>query len=129
MASVPDRREFLGTVARAGFAIAARPRGLFGRWGWWDSPDAGLVPQAAPSGWGTAEAILARIVAPTFPARDFDITAYGATPDRGDATPAIQRAIAACSAAGGGRVVVPAGNFLTGPVHLASRVNLHVMGR
>ena len=32
----------------------------------------------------------------------------------------------ACSAAGGGRVVVPAGRFVTGPVHLKSHVNLHV---
>jgi polygalacturonase len=123
VASVPDRRAFLETVARTGFAIAARPRGLFSRW---DSLDAWLAPQAAPTGWATADAILARIVAPKFPERDFDITAYGATPDRGDATPAIQRAVAACSAAGGGRVVVPAGKFLTGPVHLASRVNLHL---
>ena len=39
---------------------------------------------------------------------------------------AIQDAIAACSRAGGGRVLVPAGNFLTGPIHLRSKVNLHV---
>ena len=40
----------------------------------------GSLAQAAPSGWATADAILARIVAPKFPERDFDITAYGATP-------------------------------------------------
>ena len=39
---------------------------------------------------------------------------------------AIRAAIDACSAAGGGRVVVPAGRFLTGPIHLKSNVNLHV---
>ena len=43
-----------------------------------------------------------------------------------DCTDAIRAAIAACSAAGGGRVVVPAGRFLTGAVHLKSNVNLHV---
>jgi polygalacturonase len=69
--------------------------------------------------------ILARIVPPTFPDRDFDITKYGAT-ERGDCTDAIRRAIDACAAAGGGRVVVPAGRFETGPVHLRSNVNLHV---
>jgi len=61
-------------------------------------------------------AILARIKPPTFPDRDFDITRYGA----------IAEAIAACTAAGGGRVVVPAGIFFTGPIHLDHNVNLHV---
>ena len=41
-------------------------------------------------------------------------------------TRAIGRAIAACASAGGGRVVVPAGRFATGPIHLRSNVNLHV---
>lgn len=72
-------------------------------------------------------AILSRITAPEFPARDFEITAYGA---RGDGemkcTEAIRRAIAACSQAGGGRVVVPRGDFLTGAIHLQSRVDLHL---
>lgn len=69
--------------------------------------------------------ILARISAPVFPARDFVITAFGAHPEE-DATAAIRRAIEACVAAGGGRVVVPAGEWLTGPIHLRSGVNLHV---
>jgi polygalacturonase len=120
---MPDRRQFLSTIARAGLAAAAWPRLPGAGWevvrAWPDS-------QAAPSGWATVDAILARIVAPAFPARDFDITAYGATPDRGDATVAIQRAIAACADAGGGRVIIPPGRFLTGPVHLRSRVNLHL---
>src|SRR5204862_6561618 len=36
------------------------------------------------------------------------------------------KAIAACNRAGGGRVVVPTGSFLTGAIHLKSNVNLHV---
>jgi polygalacturonase len=76
-------------------------------------------------GWETASTILARIKAPEFPARDFAITDYGAKPDT-DSTDAIRRAIQACHAAGGGRVVVPPGVFLTGAVHLKSNVNLHV---
>jgi polygalacturonase len=43
-----------------------------------------------------------------------------------DCTTSFQQAIAACNKAGGGRVVVPAGTFLTGAVHLKSGVNLHV---
>ena len=39
---------------------------------------------------------------------------------------ALMRAIAACAAGGGGRVVVPPGEYLTGPLHLESFVNLHV---
>src|ERR1035438_2087493 len=45
---------------------------------------------------------------------------------RCDSTQAIRKAIEACAAAGGGRVVVPGGDFLTGAVHLKSHVNLHV---
>ncbi len=44
-----------------------------------------------------------------------------------DCRPAFDQAIAACSKAGGGRVVVPAGDWLVnGPIHLKSNVNLHV---
>jgi polygalacturonase len=38
----------------------------------------------------------------------------------------IQKAVEACHAAGGGRVVIPAGDFLTGPIHLRSGVELHL---
>lgn len=70
-------------------------------------------------------AILARVSAPRFPDRDFPITDFGAVAD-GDASTAIAKAIAACTEAGGGRVVVPAGRWRTGGVRLASNINLHV---
>lgn len=77
--------------------------------------------------WLNVPVILARIVPPSFPARDINITQYGARGDGAtDCTAGIAAAIAACAAAGGGRVVVPAGRFLTGPIHLKSNVNLHV---
>lgn len=67
------------------------------------------------------------IQVPVYPAQDFDITAYGAVAsDTAVCTEAIAAAIEACHQAGGGRVVVPAGEWLTGPVHLKSRVNLHL---
>ena len=82
---------------------------------------------AEEHGWARVPSILARIKPPTFRARDYSITRYGAKGDgRTDCTQAFRRAIGACSAAGGGRVVVSGGVFLTGPVHLASNVNLHV---
>ena len=64
---------------------------------------------------------------PVFPKRDFVITDFGAKPGgQFDNTEAIRQAIAACYAAGGGRVVIPAGEWLTGAVHLKSNVNLHL---
>lgn len=77
--------------------------------------------------WSSAPAILARIKAPKFPARDFDITKFGAVADdKSDSTDAIRKAIDACHDAGGGRVVVPAGTFITGAIHLKSNVNLYL---
>ncbi len=64
---------------------------------------------------------------PVFPDSDFVITAYGAEEGgSADCTRAIADAVAACHEAGGGRVVVPAGRWLTGPVHLKSYVDLHI---
>ena len=73
------------------------------------------------------EQILARIRPPQFPDRVFDITRFGAR-EGGQikSTVAIRKAVEACSAAGGGRVVIPAGIFLTGAIHLSSNVNLHL---
>jgi polygalacturonase len=79
------------------------------------------------TGWDQVGEILKRIVPPEFPARDFKITDYGAVADgKTDCTAAIAKAIKACGEARGGRVVVPAGEFFTGPIHLVSNVNLHL---
>src|SRR5438105_2150498 len=72
-------------------------------------------------------AILARIKAPVFPKRDFEITRYGAKGDgKTDCTAAIHKAIGACTKSGGGRVIVPSGRFLTGAIHVENNVNLYV---
>jgi polygalacturonase len=82
---------------------------------------------SAPVNWDSVPGILARIKAPQFPARDFPVTDFGGKADgTTDSTEAIAKAVAACNAAGGGRVVVSGGVFLTGPVHLRSNVNLYV---
>ena len=86
---------------------------------------ASAVEPSAVTGWADYERVLAPIQAPVFPARDFVITAHGAKPGA-NASEAIRAAIAACHAAGGGRVVIPPGEWLTGAVHLLSNVNLHV---
>lgn len=77
--------------------------------------------------WLQADSILARIIAPEFPDKDFLITDYGAeSGGTVDCSEAFAAAIDACSEAGGGRVVVPDGQFLTGAIHLKSNVNLHL---
>lgn len=64
---------------------------------------------------------------PVFPSRTFDIREYGALAGGEKSnTGAIAAAVAACAGAGGGRVRVPAGVWLTGPVHLRSKVELHL---
>ncbi len=117
-----SRRDFIKTIIIGGTAIAVLPE-LF------DSSAFGLTALAqANDPWQSVmPQILARIKAPVFPKRDFVITKYGAKADgSSDSTEAFKKAIAVCSKAKGGRVVVPAGTFLTGPIHLKSNVNLHV---
>lgn len=77
--------------------------------------------------WDYLDVILAQIAPPEFPDKSFDITNFGAVGDgQTKATGAIRAAIEACHAAGGGMVVVPEGQFLTGAIHLKSNVNLHL---
>ena len=77
--------------------------------------------------WIKAARIVARIKPPVFPARDFDVAKFGAVAGgEVDNTSAFRSAIQACHDAGGGRVVVPVGVFLSGPIHLKSGVNLHL---
>lgn len=62
-----------------------------------------------------------------FPDKDFSIVKYGAKPGNVTATTkAFQKAMAACNKAGGGRVVVPAGEWLSGPIHFKSNCNLYL---
>ena len=79
-------------------------------------------------GWKDYDALVKRIVPPTFARKDFSILDYGAKADGAtDCLPAIKSAIAACNKAGGGRVLIPAGTyFAKGPIHLLSNVNLHL---
>jgi len=83
--------------------------------------------RAEQSEWAQVPGILARIQAPSFPARNFVITNYGAVGGgQTDCTAAIARAIDNCASAGGGHVVIPPGEFLTGPIHLKSNMDLHL---
>lgn len=85
------------------------------------------LPAQAPDRARAMEAVLSRIHPPQFPDRAFDITRYGAASGgQKDCTEAIAKAIEACAEAGGGRVVIPRGDFFTGPIHLKSNTNLHL---
>src|SRR5579884_177 len=105
------RRSFLQLCGAGGFTFGSRLQGQ--------------SPRLDP--WADLPSILAPIRPPKFPARDFVITEFG-----GSAKPSVEntepiaKAIAACSQAGGGRVVIPSGEFLTGPIHLKSHVNLYL---
>jgi polygalacturonase len=93
-----------------------------------------FIAKAQPTVWTSSkqplqeiEKLRKLIKAPIFRNKDFLITDFGA---KGDGTTkntaAFKKAIEACNASGGGRVVVPAGKFLTGPIYLKSNVNLHL---
>jgi len=58
--------------------------------------------------------------APVYDVRDYGAVGDGKTLD----SPAIDKAIAAAAAAGGGTVVVPAGTYLSGSIHLKSNIHL-----
>jgi polygalacturonase len=120
-----SRREFLRHAGLAGAGLLVAIRDLEARAV--APPLREAVAAVAADPWLRADAILTRIKPPVFPARDVLITDFGAVGDgEQDCSIAIRNAITVCALAGGGRVVVPAGRFLTGPVHLKSGVNLHV---
>ena len=106
------RREFLQGAASTASLLALR------------TVDAG---NSTADAWQRAADIVRNVKPPAFPDRLFDITKHGALPDGVTLnTKAIAKAIEACANAGGGRVLVPAGRFLTGAIHLKSNVELHV---
>ncbi|MFG3155153.1 glycoside hydrolase family 28 protein [Streptomyces sp. NPDC048219] len=112
--SAPGRRTFLAAagVAAAHVAGTAAARA-----------DESAVPDAQRR----AARILAGVHAPRFPRRRVLITEHGAVGDGvHDCTEAVRSAVEACARAGGGRVVVPPGEWLTGAVHLRDRIDLHL---
>ena len=86
--------------------------------------------QAAGTGWDEKlyKEIENNIKAPTFANKTFKITKYGASTKASAAKnqEAINKAIKACSEAGGGTVLIPAGTWNTGAIRMQDNVNLQV---
>ena len=77
--------------------------------------------------WARAERIARSARPPRFTTRVWSIVEAGASADDIEATTrAFAQAIQSCAQAGGGRVLVPAGRWLTGAIRLRSRVELHL---
>ncbi len=74
-----------------------------------------------------ADRIVRSVERPRFRRRFFPVTRFGGVGDgTTDCTAAFAAAIAACNSRGGGHVIVPAGTFFTGAIHLLSNVDLHL---
>ncbi len=68
-----------------------------------------------------------RVTAPEFPDRTLSIADCGAVGNGAElCTEAFAKAIDSLSAMGGGKVLVPAGIWYTGPIELKSNINLHL---
>ncbi|MFP4157516.1 MAG: glycoside hydrolase family 28 protein [Opitutales bacterium] len=79
-------------------------------------------------GWAEVPHIVESIEEPVIPDRSYRIEDFGAVADDGsDALPGIRAAIKLANKQGGGRVVIGAGTwFCKGPIHLLSRIDLHL---
>ncbi len=68
-----------------------------------------------------------KVLEPKIPRRTVNVTQFGAVPDGKTLnTDAIIRAIAALEEKGGGQLIFPPGIWLTGPIGLKSKIELHL---
>ena len=85
-----------------------------------------LAEPSTSETWRTPEQIVAEIQLPQIPDKSYTITDFGAEKGK-DARPAIIAAIESATQNGGGKVVIPAGKWLSnGAIHLKSKINLHL---
>lgn len=81
---------------------------------------------APPAGDWMSGFVMPRVEEPALPGRSVPVTDFGAVPDgRTLCTEAIARGISALADQGGGRLVFPAGVWLTGPIVMKSNIALH----
>ena len=87
------------------------------------------VPVTPAQAWDSIyPSVEAQIKAPQFRDKDYKLLDYGKKSDTKGYlyTELINSVIDRCSSEGGGRVVIPAGTWFTGPITLKSNVNLHL---
>ncbi len=117
-----QRRNFLKAATRTLLAVpAASALGHFA--------EGQEAKPGQPAGQSQARASVhpAAAKAPAKPALTLNVRDYGATGDgKTKDTLAIQLTIERCSVFGGGEVLVPAGDYLTGALTLRSGVTLHI---
>lgn len=79
-------------------------------------------------GWSLVPSILEKINAPNIPDNEFNVVDFGAKADPTfDSKPSIQNAIDSMSIIGGGKVIIPKGEYLlNGPIHLKSNIKFHL---
>lgn len=83
------------------------------------------VTEADP--WKRMELTIKSIPETHFPDKTYNVKDFGAVADaKTSNTLVFEKAIKACASNGGGKVLVPNGKYLTGPIHLESNVNLHL---
>jgi polygalacturonase len=69
----------------------------------------------------------AKAIMPAFPSRSVSLADYGGVPDGQTLnTAAFEKALTSLAEQGGGRLVVPQGFWLSGPIRLRSNVDLHL---
>lgn len=78
--------------------------------------------------WDDMEKLVQSIKQPSFPDKTYNIIKFGAAEKNPSVknTKAINAAIVACNKKGGGKVIVPKGVYVTGPVTMLSNVNLYL---
>ncbi len=112
MTDVPvTRRHLLSGAAAVGLTLSV--------------PDGAHAAATFPA--ARASAIVRRIRAPRIPQRVFAVKDHGGHGDGvTDDSAAIARAVEECAKAGGGRIILPPGICLSGPIRLRSNMELHV---
>ncbi|EHR61492.1 glycoside hydrolase family 28 protein [Saccharomonospora cyanea] len=119
--AVPLTRLLTATLVVAALTTSAHPG--------FATAEPAPPPPPAPTaqGWELADEIRSTVKPPRIPQRRFTVTDHGADPTgHRDSTHAIAAAIATAARKGGGKVVVPPGEYHTGAIHLRSNIELHI---
>lgn len=83
--------------------------------------------RTAASPWDAMKSIEKLVEVPVFKDKTYSVVDFGAVAGGVfDSTLAINLAIRTCSSEGGGKVLIPSGKYLSGPINLENNVNLHL---